>query len=100
MRPGRGGRSLEVALAAALVLEGTAEVALLAVSSDGRDGSAEAAGALVDGDTVARARRKGLDPEAAFARHATEDFFRRAGGLLVTGPTGTNVRDWVFACRA
>ncbi|MFN2386062.1 MAG: DUF4147 domain-containing protein [Thermoanaerobaculia bacterium] len=96
---GRGGRSLEVALAAAVVLEGTTGIVLLAASSDGRDGSSDAAGALVDGQTIARARRRGLDPEAAFERHATEDFFRRAGGLVVTGPTGTNVRDWVFACR-
>lgn len=99
-RAGRGGRSLELALAAALALEGTNGISLLAASSDGRDGSSDAAGAVVDGTTITRARRAGLDPSSALSRHATEDFFRRAGGLIVTGPTGTNVRDWVFAYRS
>lgn len=99
-RGGRGGRCLELALAAAVALEGIDGIAFLAVSSDGRDGSSDAAGAVVDGSTITRARRAGLDPDSALSRHATEDFFRRAGGLIVTGPTGTNVRDWVFAYRS
>lgn len=99
-RAGAGGRSLELALAAAIALHGTDGIVFLAASSDGRDGSSDAAGAVVDGTTIARARRAGLDPGSALSRHATEDFFRRAGGLIVTGPTGTNVRDWVFAYRS
>lgn len=94
---GKGGRSLELALAAAMELEGTADVAILAAGSDGRDGSSHAAGARVDGQTVARARRLGLDPERALARHDAEPFLEAAGALLVTGPTGTNVADWAFA---
>lgn len=96
---GRGGRNLEVALAAAEEIEGLAGAALLAAGSDGRDGSSKAAGALVDGSTIARARRYGLDPDRALARHDTEPFFARAGGLLRTGPTGTNVADWAFGIR-
>ena len=96
---GRGGRSLELALAAALELEERRDVAILAAGSDGRDGSSAAAGAFADGGTPARARRLGLDPRGALRRHATHAFFSRLGDLLVTGPTGTNVGDWVFLLR-
>jgi hydroxypyruvate reductase len=96
---GRGGRNLEVALSAAEELEGLADAALLAAGSDGRDGSSRAAGAVVDGSTITRARRSGLDPARSLARHDTEPFFERAGGLLRTGPTGTNVADWAFGVR-
>ncbi|MEO8190008.1 MAG: DUF4147 domain-containing protein [Acidobacteriota bacterium] len=95
-RAGRGGRTLEVALSAASVLEGSA-AALLAASSDGRDGSSRAAGAFADGTTFERGRRLGLAAEQALSRHDTEPFFDALGDLLVTGPTGTNVCDWVFA---
>lgn len=96
---GTGGRSLELALAGAIVLEGVAEVAMLAAGSDGRDGSSRAAGAMVDGETVARGRRRGLDPARALASHDAEPFLEAAGALVVTGPTGTNVADWAFAIR-
>jgi glycerate-2-kinase len=98
-RGARGGRSLELALAAGLALEGERGVALLAAGSDGRDGSSTAAGAFADGDTAARARRLGLDPEAALRLHATHALFARLRDLCVPGPTGTNVGDWVFAWR-
>lgn len=96
---GRGGRNLEFALGAALELEGSTGVSILAAGSDGVDGSSGAAGAFVDGATLARARRLGLDPGRALDRHDTEPFFRRLGDLLVTGPTGTNVCDWAFGVR-
>jgi glycerate 2-kinase len=96
---GRGGRSLELALGAALCLGGESGAVLLAAGSDGRDGSAPAAGAFADGATLARSRRLGLDPADALDRHDTYPFFRRIANLLVTGPTGTNVGDWVFGLR-
>ncbi len=96
---GRGGRCLELALSAALALEGVADVAWLAAGSDGRDGSSSAAGAFADGTTASRARRLGLDPGKALRRHATHALFARLGDLFVTGPTGTNVGDWVFLLR-
>ncbi|MEP6471043.1 MAG: DUF4147 domain-containing protein [Acidobacteriota bacterium] len=96
---GKGGRNLEAALAAAIVLDGEPGLALLVAGSDGRDGSSRAAGAFVDGRTMRRARRQGVDPAAALVRHDTEPFFTRAGGLLQTGPTGTNVGDWGFGLR-
>jgi len=95
---GRGGRSLELALGAARIGAG-GDWFLLAAGSDGRDGSSTAAGAFADGGTLARARRLGLGAEDALRRHDTHRFFARLGDLLVTGPTGTNVGDWVFGVR-
>jgi hydroxypyruvate reductase len=96
---GTGGRNLEVALSAAVALDGVAGASLLAAGSDGKDGSSKATGAFADGGTIARGRRAGADSAAALDRHDTEAFFARAGGLLVTGPTGTNVGDWAFGAR-
>jgi glycerate-2-kinase len=96
---GKGGRNLEVALGAAIELEGEPGVALLAAGSDGKDGASSATGAFVDGRTIRRARRRGADPARALSRHDTEPFFERAGGLFRTGPTGTNVGDWGFGVR-
>jgi glycerate-2-kinase len=95
---GRGGRSQELALAAALCLAGDPAAALLAAGSDGSDGPTDAAGAFVDGGTVERAREAGLDAKAALDANDSYPFFEREGGLLRTGPTGTNVRDLVVAC--
>jgi glycerate-2-kinase len=91
--PGRGGRSQELALAAALDLEGEARATLLAAGTDGSDGPTPAAGAFADGATLARARWLGLDARAALARNDSGAFFEAEGGLFVTGPTRTNVMD-------
>lgn len=96
---GRGGRNLELALGAALELDGREGIAILAAGSDGIDGSSLSAGAFADGTTIARARGLGLDPEECLARHDSEAFFGRLGDLFRTGPTGTNVGDWAFALR-
>lgn len=99
-RYGRGGRSLELALCAGLATTKVRGIAILAAGSDGRDGSSETAGAFADSETQVRARRLGLSPEDALASHDTEPFFEALDDLFVTGPTGTNVADWVFAYRA
>ena len=91
-RPGRGGRALELALGAADALAGQ-PVTLLSAGSD-------AAGGWVDGTTLRRARRLGLSPEDALARHDSDPFFSALGDRFVVGPTGTNVADWVFALRS
>lgn len=96
---GRGGRSLELALSAARELEDDRSVDLLAAGSDGRDGSSGAAGAFADGTTIQRARALGQDPGATLLRHDTGRLFAALGDLFVTGPTGTNVGDWVFLLR-
>ena len=94
---GRGGRSQELALASALALaDGGAGVALLAVGTDGSDGPTDAAGAFVDEGTVARGTRAGVDAAAALAANDSYAFFTREGGLVRTGPTGTNVMDLVL----
>lgn len=95
---GRGGRSQHLALAAAIALAGERAV-VLAAGTDGVDGPTTAAGACVDGETVARARRAGLDPEAALAATDSHTILTATGDLVVTGPTGTNVADVVVALR-
>ena len=89
---GRGGRNQELVLSAANAMEGRHAV-LLSCGTDGIDGDTEAAGATVDGDTMARARRLGLDPEDFLRENNSYAFFQALGDLIVTGPTGTNVAD-------
>jgi len=90
---GAGGRNLELALAFAMEIQGLPGITLLSAGTDGRDGSADAAGAVVDGGTIAGARARGLDPAEYLANNDSYAFFRQAGGLVITGPTGTNVMD-------
>jgi glycerate-2-kinase len=93
---GRGGRSQELALAAALEIEGEPGLLVAAVGTDGRDGPTDAAGAMVDGETVARGRAAGLEARDALERNDAHTFLRASGDLVVTGPTGTNVNDLVL----
>jgi glycerate 2-kinase len=90
---GRGGRNQELVLAAALALENTPHIIIGAAATDGIDGNSDAAGAVADAATIAAARQKRVDPDARLADNDSYGFFRAAGGLLVTGPTGTNVMD-------
>jgi glycerate-2-kinase len=90
---GKGGRNMELALAFAIEIEGLPGITLLSAGTDGTDGPTEAAGAIVDGGTVARAREKGLDPREYLDNNDSYTFFKTCGGLLVTGATGTNVMD-------
>jgi glycerate 2-kinase len=94
---GLGGRNLEFALASALELRGFHDLHLLCAASDGSDGPTNSAGAFVDGDTVARARRSRLDPCRALRDNDSYHFFQRLGDLFRPGPTGTNVLDFVIA---
>jgi hydroxypyruvate reductase len=89
---GIGGRNQQFALACALAIEGQ-PIAVLSAGTDGIDGNSPAAGAVVDGTTVARARALGLDPVAALANFDAYPLFAALGDAVVTGPTGTNVRD-------
>jgi glycerate 2-kinase len=95
---GRGGPNQEYALALALALEGAPGIAALAADTDGTDGGAgsadDPAGATIDPGTLARARALGLDPAAFLADNDSTGFFTRAGGLVETGPTCTNVNDF------
>jgi glycerate 2-kinase len=93
---GRGGRNQELALAAALALDGWPDVLVMALASDGTDGPTDAAGAIVTGNTAARARALGLDPLASLETNDSYPFFDSLGALIRTGPTGTNVNDLLF----
>jgi len=90
---GKGGRNQELALAAALALDGWPGVLVMALATDGTDGPTDAAGAVITGETVSRARALGLDPMAALEANDSYSFFDALGDLLRTGPTGTNVND-------
>jgi hydroxypyruvate reductase len=91
---GRGGRNQELALAAALALDGAAaDVVVLSGGTDGVDGPTDAAGAWATPATAARARAAGLDPRAALDANDSHTLFRALGALVVTGPTHTNVMD-------
>lgn len=93
---GRGGRNQELALSFALEIQGLSGVALLALATDGRDGLTDAAGAIVDGETVDRIKAAGVDPVTALAQNDSYAALSAAGDLLLTGPTGTNVADLVI----
>jgi glycerate 2-kinase len=97
---GVGGRNQELALAAAVHLDGTEGVALAALGTDGIDGPTPAAGAVVDGSTLERARAAGLDAVGHLRRNDAHTLLRAAGDLVVTGPTGTNVNDLVIGVVA
>jgi hydroxypyruvate reductase len=93
---GKGGRNQEMALAAALAIQGLDDVAIVCLATDGTDGPTDASGALAEGDTVARARALGLDPWDHLERNDAYPFFANLGDLLITGPTHTNVNDLTF----
>ena len=93
---GKGGRNQELALAAALALDGWPGVLVMALATDGSDGPTDAAGAVVTGETVSLARARGFDPLAALAANDSYPLFDALGGLIHTGPTGTNVNDLLF----
>ncbi len=92
---GRGGRCQELALSFAIRIRGREGVLLLAAGTDGRDGPTEAAGACADGGTVERAERQKVDALDHLHENSSWDFFRKTGGLIPAGPTGTNVMDLV-----
>jgi hydroxypyruvate reductase len=90
---GKGGRNQEFALAAAVALQGAKNVMMLCAGTDGSDGPTDAAGAIVTGETVARAAKLGHEAEDYLARNDSYHFFEALGDLVKTGPTGTNVMD-------
>lgn len=90
---GKGGRNQEIALAAALKLKDLDGVVVASLSTDGIDGPTDAAGALIDGKTLTRAEKIGLNPEEFLANNDSYNFFSKLNDLIFTGPTGTNVND-------
>jgi glycerate 2-kinase len=90
---GLGGRNMELALRMGLLIEGQSATCMLSAGTDGTDGPTDAAGAVVDGSSMAEARDRGIAPEEYLSNNDSYHFFQRAGGLIITGPTGTNVMD-------
>ncbi|MCW3978170.1 MAG: glycerate kinase [Candidatus Bathyarchaeota archaeon] len=89
---GRGGRNQELALSAALEIEGL-DAVITTLATDGIDGPTDAAGAIVDGSTLRRAGAMGLKAADFLAENDSYSFFSKLGDALLTGPTGTNVND-------
>lgn len=92
MGRGVGGRNQELALSAALQIGGL-DGCLVALSTDGVDGPTDAAGAIVDGATLRRAKHVKLEPKQFLAHNDSYHFFSKLGDLIFTGQTGTNVND-------
>jgi len=90
---GKGGRNQEIALAAAEKIAGLRNCAVFSFGSDGTDGPTDAAGGFCDGDTAEILRRKEIDIDEVLIRNDSYHALKACGGLIVTGPTGTNVND-------
>lgn len=93
---GQGGRNQEIALASIYDLAGINDIALITLATDGGDGSTDAAGAVVTGETFQRAQEAGLDPQIYLKNNDSYNFFKSLNDLVITGPTLTNVNDLAF----
>lgn len=90
---GKGGRNTELALAFGIEIKGQPGITFLSAGTDGTDGPTDAAGALVTGQMFPEAVKQGLDPQDYLTRNDSYTFFHTMNGLVITGPTGTNVMD-------
>lgn len=90
---GKGGRNQELALAFSIAVKGMENIVALFAGTDGTDGPTDAAGAIVDGDTVSRSITSGLDAKAYLDGNNSYPFFKVLNDLVITGPTRTNVMD-------
>ena len=97
---GVGGRNQESMLSAAIKITGEKGVCLASIGTDGIDGPTKAAGAVVDGLTLMRAKEKGLDYKKALCNNDSHTFFSALGDTIMTGPTGSNVNDIAIVCVA
>jgi hydroxypyruvate reductase len=94
---GLGGRNQEIALAAAAGISGMAGAAVFSVGSDGTDGPTDAAGGYADGDTCRELAEYGLSVDAVLQDNDAYHALQKTNGLIITGPTGTNVNDVAVA---
>lgn len=90
---GKGGRNQELALSAAAGIDGLDHVLVFSLGSDGTDGPTDAAGGIVDGQTASLLREKGLSIYQVLENNDAYHALAKADGLIMTGPTGTNVND-------
>ena len=94
---GLGGRNQELALSAAAGIDGIPGAAVFSVGSDGTDGPTDAAGGYADSDTAAGLRALGIDIYDVLRNNDAYHALQKVGGLIITGPTGTNVNDVAVA---
>lgn len=90
---GKGGRNQEFSIGAAQQLKGKEQIAILSFATDGVDGPTDAAGAVIDSGTIARAIASGMDPNQRLENNDAYPLLKQTGALIRTGPTQTNVND-------
>ena len=90
---GKGGRNTEFALAFGIEIQGEPGITFLSAGTDGTDGTTDAAGAIATSQMFSEAVKHGLDPQDYLTRNDSYTFFEKINGLVITGPTGTNVMD-------
>ncbi len=90
---GIGGRNQELALSAALKLQGIENCVIASLSTDGVDGPTDAAGAIVDGFTISQSEKQKMNAKEYLENNDSYSFFKKLSSLIITGPTGTNVND-------
>lgn len=90
---GEGGRNQELALASSLKIDGSKNIVIVSIGTDGTDGPTDIAGGIVDGCTLGRTREKGIDIFKNLMKHNSSYVFRQLKDAIFTGPTGTNVMD-------
>ncbi|MEE8792368.1 MAG: glycerate kinase [Erysipelotrichaceae bacterium] len=90
---GRGGRNQELVLLAAKGISSLDNALIFSFGSDGTDGPTDAAGGIVDGSTAEKLKEKGIDIDAVLNNNDAWHALKEVNGLLITGPTGTNVND-------
>ncbi|MCJ7774465.1 MAG: glycerate kinase [Desulfobacterales bacterium] len=90
---GKGGRNQEFALASVIDISDKNNIVVLSCGTDGSDGDTDAAGAVVDSDTLKRSKEMGMDPMGFLENNDSYHFFEKLGNLIKTGPTNTNVMD-------
>ena len=97
---GKGGRNQEIALASAKAIANLDDTLIFSLGSDGTDGPTDAAGGMVCGGTLAELKKAGIDIDRSLANNDSYNALKAADGLIITGPTGTNVNDvTVILCR-
>lgn len=90
---GKGGRNQEIALSASRYIDGLDNVSIFSFGSDGTDGPTDAAGGYVDGDSLQKLNAQGISVDKVLEDNDSYHALQKIDGLIITGPTGTNVND-------
>lgn len=96
-KAGEGGRNQELALASSVKIDGSRNIVIASIGTDGTDGPTDVAGGIVDGYTLTRARKNGIEVFENLKRHNSSYVLKQLHDAIFTGPTGTNVMDLTLA---